>query len=84
MTGLEYYNLGLKTAEEKDAFKRNIELVDDYRIDHYLNKEFDNFYEFIGGAFTWDGTPEGAYYWREISLREVSEIKYHMTKFRFV
>lgn len=37
----------------------------------YLNKDFRDFYEFIGGGFIWSNSADGHHYWANISHRKI-------------
>lgn len=68
---------------ERKLFEIN--LKNGHEADWYMESDYDSFFGFISGAFSWSETPEGAYYWRDIASREIKYItKYYIKKFNFV
>lgn len=68
---------------ERKLFEIN--LKNGHEADWYMGRDYDSFFGFISGAFSWLNTPEGDLYWRDIAYREIKySIKYHIKKFKFV
>jgi len=68
--GLFYYNT--LSPEEAKLFDDNfIPRKGGCTKDQYLNRSFISMREFILSAFMWNTTPEGFYFWSEISERNI-------------
>ena len=51
----------------KDISEMLLSEYDNKDISEMLLSEYDNVYQFVGGNFFWDDTPEGADYWNDIA-----------------
>ena len=63
MTGIECLNM-LSYAVQVKYLKNYASTGKD--ISEMLLSEYDSVYQFVGGNFFWDDTPEGADYWNDI------------------
>lgn len=72
------------TDEEKDNFLRNLKEFRYGVIEHFLDREYLDFSDFIGSAFPWNDSPEGVDYWCMITERKTHTVKYKMDKFKFI
>lgn len=53
--------------EEIDRFLVNLANCNSKEeADEYLNREHKTAFDFLGGAFIWNDTPEGQKYWEDI------------------
>lgn len=59
--GIDY--LDMMNKKHQVLFLKNLSERGDCTISDYLNREFATFRTFVGGAFTWNTSPEGEKYW---------------------
>ena len=64
-----HYYVRFLTEDELERFKVNSV----YHGPEYLEREFDDFRDFIRGGFIWSDTNEGHWYWLDIAYRKISD-----------
>ena len=64
-----HYYLRFLREDEYEKFITNL----DYGKQEYLEREFDNFRDFIASGFIWSDSNEGHWYWSNISYRKIND-----------